>query len=64
MVQDWHQCVSQPLYRLNTEKNVRIAMRDWIRLCADVYRPEAQGRFPALLSASPYSKEVQKLPVH
>jgi predicted acyl esterase len=39
-------------------------MRDGVRLCVDIYRPDAEGRFPALLGTSPYSKDVQKLPVY
>ena len=61
---DWHTRLSPPRYRTRVERNVRVTMRDGVRLCADIYRPDAPGRFPALLSASPYSKDVQKLPVH
>jgi putative CocE/NonD family hydrolase len=38
------------------EKNVEAPMRDGIVLRADVYRPDAPGRFPALLKRTPYSK--------
>jgi putative CocE/NonD family hydrolase len=38
------------------EKNVAAAMRDGTLLRADVYRPQAPGRFPALLQRTPYSK--------
>jgi putative CocE/NonD family hydrolase len=38
------------------EKNVEARMRDGIVLRADVYRPEAPGRFPVLLQRTPYSK--------
>ena len=61
---DWHARLSPPRYRTRVERDVRITMRDGVRLCADIYRPDAPGSFPALLSASPYSKDVQKLPVH
>ena len=64
MTQDWHQRLSPPQYRTRVEKNVWITMRDGVRLCADIYRPDAEGRFPALLSVSPYSKDAQKLPIH
>jgi putative CocE/NonD family hydrolase len=42
-------------------KNVMIPMRDGVRLAADLYHPaqggkEAAGRFPALLSRTPYNK--------
>jgi putative CocE/NonD family hydrolase len=38
------------------EKNVEAPMRDGVVLRADVYRPDAPGRFPALLKRTPYSK--------
>ncbi|MGH7906912.1 MAG: CocE/NonD family hydrolase, partial [Candidatus Binataceae bacterium] len=37
-------------------------MRDGVRLMADVYRPDAPGRFPALLSRLPYNKDLRKRP--
>ena len=33
-------------------------MRDGIRLRADVYRPSAPGRYPTLLTRTPYSKDL------
>lgn len=38
-------------------------MRDGVRLAVDVFRPDAKGQFPALLSISPYGKEIQSLPL-
>jgi predicted acyl esterase len=61
---DWHDRLSQPKYRMKVEKNAWVTMRDGVRLCVDIYRPDADGKFPALLGMSPYSKDVQKLPVH
>jgi uncharacterized protein len=45
-------------------REVMIAMRDGVHLAADVYRPAAagvaaDGRFPALLMRTPYSKSVR-----
>lgn len=61
MDENWREKVSRPLYRTKEEKNIFITMRDGVRLAADIYRPDAQGKFPALLSLSPYGKDVQKL---
>jgi predicted acyl esterase len=36
-------------------------MRDGINLLADVHRPDAAGRFPALIAASPYPRQIQDL---
>jgi putative CocE/NonD family hydrolase len=38
------------------EKNVGTRMRDGVTLRADVYRPDAPGRYPVLLQRTPYSK--------
>lgn len=38
------------------EKNVEARMRDGVILRADVYRPDAPGRYPVLLQRTPYSK--------
>jgi putative CocE/NonD family hydrolase len=45
-------------------RDVMITMRDGVRLAADVYRPArdgvaTEGRFPALLMRTPYSKAVR-----
>ena len=40
---------SQPIYGTKVEGlDMMIPMRDGVRLAVDVYRPDAQGRFPAL----------------
>ena len=39
---------SQPRYTLAIEKDVRIQMRDGAILYADVYRPQEDGKFPAI----------------
>ena len=45
-----------PAVDLVIEKNVEARMRDGVVLRADVYRPSAPGRRPALLQRTPYSK--------
>jgi len=47
---------------MKIEENVRIAMRDGVRVYADIYHPDAKGKFPALLSVSAYGKDMQRLP--
>ena len=54
---------SRPRYAMKEEREVLIPMRDGVRLRADLFRPEAEGRFPTLLAMSPYGKGVQSLPV-
>jgi putative CocE/NonD family hydrolase len=40
------------------EKNVSCTMRDGTILYADVYRPNAPGKFPVLLTRLPYNKDL------
>ncbi len=63
MTADWRDLVSQPKYKVRVEKDVFIRMRDGTRIAADIYRPDAEGEFPALLSTSCYGKGIQKLPI-
>jgi putative CocE/NonD family hydrolase len=42
------------------EKNLLVPMRDGVRLAADVYRPDREGKFPVLLSRTPYNKDGQR----
>jgi predicted acyl esterase len=44
-------------YKVVTEKNVPMKTRDGITLYADVIRPDTAGRFPVLLSRTPYNKK-------
>ena len=46
------------------DEHVYVAMRDGIRLCIDIYKPKMAGRYPVLLSLSPYSKDIQQQPPH
>ncbi|MEW6296939.1 MAG: CocE/NonD family hydrolase [Thermodesulfobacteriota bacterium] len=43
-------------YTVVTEKNVPMTTRDGVTLYADVIRPDVPGRFPVLLSRTPYGK--------
>ncbi len=40
------------------ERNVMVPMRDGVRLACDVVRPEAPGRYPVLITRSPYGQDV------
>lgn len=40
------------------ETNVKIPMRDEAQLSANVYRPDAAGTFPILMTFGPYGKDV------
>ncbi len=53
---------SQPQYRVLAEKDVPMTTRDGVTLRADIYRPDAPGRFPVLLSRLPYNKNLRPRP--
>ena len=52
---------SQPIYDVKMEKDVFVTARDGVRLCVDVFRPDARGKFPALLAYGQYGKEIEDL---
>src|ERR1700675_667331 len=43
-------------YEVTIERGVAIKMRDGVTLRADIYRPKAEGKFPLLLTRTPYDK--------
>jgi len=47
--------LSQPSYRVRSQFNLRIPMRDGVMLSLDIYYPDAPGRFPTLVYRTPYS---------
>jgi hypothetical protein len=48
--------------RIAAEYDVRIPMRDGIDLVANVFRPEGNGRLPAVLVRTPYGKGAELRP--
>ncbi len=44
-------------YHVIVERNVPATMRDGVVLYADVYRPDAPGKFPVILERTPYNKD-------
>jgi len=50
--------LSNPEHSVVMEHNVRVPMRDGVTLSADIYRPDAAGRFPTLLWRTPYSNNT------
>ncbi len=47
-------------YQVEIDFNQRVVMRDGAKLSADVYRPGAEGRFPVILSRTPYNKNGER----
>jgi putative CocE/NonD family hydrolase len=53
---------AQSSYKLLIEKDVDVPMRDGALLKADVFRPDDDGRFPAILNLGPYQKDKLWVP--
>lgn len=51
--------LSEPKYEFVLDEDVGALMRDGIELMVDVYRPTTAGRYPVLIAASPYARQVQ-----
>ena len=45
-------------YLVRVQRNVEVKMRDGVILRGDVYRPDADGKFPVLLQRTPYRRAV------
>jgi uncharacterized protein len=50
---------AKPDYKVIVERAVPMRMRDGTTLRADVYRPDAPGKFPVLVMRTPYDKSQQ-----
>ena len=44
-------------HAVQVETGIRVQMRDGVALVSDVYRPAAPGRFPVLLTRTPYNRK-------
>jgi hypothetical protein len=49
--------LSPSRYPIVLDKKVMMPMSDGTRLAADIYRPQAEGRFPAVVERTPYNRE-------
>lgn len=54
----------QPKHKVRLERDVCIPTRDGTRLAADLVRPDADGRFPAIIEYVPYRKDDAARYVH
>ncbi len=50
--------MAAPPYNVQMESDVAVPMRDGVTLRADVYRPQADGPFPVILTRTPYNKST------
>jgi predicted acyl esterase len=55
--------LSRPQYRMKVERDVMIPMRDGTPIAANIYFPDAAGKFPAIHAADSYQKDLDHLPL-
>ena len=48
--------LSEPKYKVKVIPDVRVRMRDGAELAARITRPDAEGKFPAIMSYNPYRR--------
>jgi putative CocE/NonD family hydrolase len=49
-------CLAAEPYAVKIERDIAVKMRDGVTLRADIFRPDTDGKFPALLQRTPYDK--------
>jgi putative CocE/NonD family hydrolase len=54
---------SERKYDVAVERDVKVRMPDGATLDGDIYRPASSERFPAILGAHPYNKDLQSPPI-
>ena len=50
----WVDKLSQPQYEIILELDVKVPMRDGVKLSANIWRPKAEGKFPVIFMYMPY----------
>ena len=54
---------SERKYNLIVERDVRIVMKDGTEISADIFRPDSNEKFPAVLGIHPYPQQPQTAPI-
>jgi predicted acyl esterase len=50
--------ISAPAPGIRFDRDVAVSVRDGTKLRVNVFRPDRQGRFPVIMCAHPYGKDV------
>ena len=50
-------------YNILIERDVRITMSDGVEMSVDIFRPESNEKFPAILGMHPYAQQPQTAPI-
>lgn len=53
--------LSEPSFTIRRTDNVSVTVRDGTMLLTDLFQPDSDGAFPALVSFSPYPRQIQNV---
>ena len=51
--------ISKREHEIIANRDIFITMRDGVKICADVFRPDGRGKYPALVAMSAFNKDIQ-----
>lgn len=51
--------ISKREHEILSDRDIFIPMRDGVKVCVDVFRPEGRGKYPALVAMSAFNKDIQ-----
>ena len=57
----WVDKLSQPQYEIKFELDVKVPMRDGAKLSANIWRPDAEGKFPVIFMYNPYDNTSRRM---
>ena len=58
-----HWSTSERKFSVVVERDVWVPMKDGVKLHADIFRPDGEGKFPAILGYHPYDGDAQFAPI-
>ena len=57
----WVDKLSQPQYEIKFEFDLKVPMRDGVKLSANIWRPDAEGKFPVIFMCNPYDNTSRSM---
>jgi predicted acyl esterase len=51
--------ISKREHEVIAHRDIFVPTRDGVKICVDVFRPDGQGKFPALVTMSSFNKDIQ-----
>ncbi|MCP4258934.1 MAG: CocE/NonD family hydrolase [Planctomycetes bacterium] len=60
LISPWTTTAAEKTFEVDVRADVKIPMRDGVKLSAHIFKPKAEGKFPVILVRSPYGKGNEK----